>query len=307
MAARGLHEAHPSMLERTETRQGLVPSPAGAGIGWRTRTEWASTSGLLAALMLGALTGMADRATDSILLRTAPPAIFSAAALLAFLPGAQALDRITSRALPLLALPVALSLIVRATSPVYVIAALHLTVLFLACLACSRRIARKRPAGDARGEFYFWTATGMVAGAPLGLLVAPAALQGTDLYPVLVVVACGLMERRMAYRERPLSEFALPAVAGVLTMAAVRMPLAVVSPPLVVAALAVPAMISYRAARRPATFAGALALMFIAGGAFGTDTNGAIAAGLWAFFGIFRVRLGSVALSLGNRELPAAG
>lgn len=271
----------------------LETMPAGAGMGWRTRARWASLSSLLSALMLGAIALLAARPGDPLVFRAAPPAIFVVAAFVAFAPGAARVDRFVSRALPILAIPVALTLVIRATGPSVVLGPLYLGALFLTCLAFSRRIARERPAGEDRGKFELWVATGMLAGVPIGLVLAPIALPGIDLFTVAVVVACGLMERRTAYRERPLSEFSLPAAAGLFTMIAVRLlpgPTAPTS--LLVAALAVPALLCFRVSRRPATFAGALALMLVAGGGFGDDWNGPVAAGMWAFFGIFRVRFG---------------
>jgi len=279
------------MSDHPQSFSNLETLPAGAGIGWRTRARWASTSSLLSALMLGAIALLAARPGDPFLFRAAPPAIFVLAAVIAFAPGAAIVDRFVSRALPILAIPFALTLVIGATGPSFLLGPLYLGVLFLTCLAFSRRMARERPAGGGRGQYELWVATGMLAGVPAGLILAPFALPRIDLFTVAVVVACGLMERRTAYRERPLSEFSLPAAAGLFTMVAVRLLPGPAAPtPLLVAALGVPALLCFRVSRRPATFAGALALMLVAGGGFGEDWNGPVAAGIWAFFGAFRVR-----------------
>ncbi|MFB3855233.1 MAG: hypothetical protein ACE148_15620 [Vicinamibacterales bacterium] len=281
----------------------LESLPAGAGSGWRERARWACLSSVLSALMLGAIALLAARPGDPFFYSAAPPAIYAVATVIAFAPGAAVVDRLVSRALPIVAVPVAVTLVLRATGPSSVLGPLYLGVFFLVCLAFSRRIARERPADEGRGRFYLWAATGMLSGVPIGVVLAPIALPGIDLFAVAVVAACGLMERRTAYRERPLSEFSLPAAAGLLTFVVVGLLPGPAAPvPLLVGALAVPALLCFRVSKRPATFAGSLALMLVAGGGFGTDWNGPVAAGMWAFFGIFRVRFGSPSKITGPRR-----
>jgi len=290
--------AHPAPSQNRQSASAMSLTALGRTrhkVAARTRVHWLAMSFALSALMLTSLAHLTGHVLTDPWARFLPPALYLVAFILAFVPGLPWVDGLVRRGLPLFVIPLALSLIVNASGPGRLLVPLHLAVFFLASLGCHRRIASDRPAPALAAEFRLWVAVGAVLGLLAVILVLPVAFADARLYPLVIIVACSVRRDRTRASDRSAADYALPAAVGIWTLATVMVGSQLaVSPRTTVLALAVPAFLCLRATRRPNRFAAALAMLMIAGQAFGADKNGPILAAMWSMFGAYRVRFAQV-------------
>jgi hypothetical protein len=266
----------------------VLPAVRAGAVSWPRRLRWLALSLVPSMLMLATTTYLSTDVAAFPLLWVVPLAIYLVTFMLAFADGSLVPDWATTRALPVAALLLALSMIARMTGPLWLLVPLHLAVLFLASLACHRRLALDRPDSARLTDFYLFVAGGGAIGGLFNTLLAPLLFTDVLEYPIALVAACAL-SGAAARNSRSSREAVLVALlAGTCTCAVLTVVRVFAGPPLVVlSGLIFPALLALRVSRWPSAFAGAVLLMLLAGRVAGGD-DGVIDARR-TFFGVHRV------------------
>jgi hypothetical protein len=181
-----------------------------------------------------------------------------------------------------------------ALAALWLVVPLHLLTFTTAAVLCHLALASDRPASSSLTEFYFWIALGGVLGGAFNTLLAPIMFSGIVEYPLVLVLVCLFRTGRSSGRggaQRPAIDTVVAIAIGALTaglMLGVRRLGA--EPRLTVAALALPAILSFSQSRRPVRFALSLGAMLLAGGWIG-NTSEATLYRERTFFGVYRVKI----------------
>ena len=121
----------------------------------------------------------------------------------------------STRALPVVLVPVVMVLASGATTPVALLAGLHLAGFFVVALVCHGELARDRPGVEQLTGFYLWMSLGGVLGGAFNALLAPLLFDRVAEYPLMLVAAAWLgLPRDRGFRPRDLA-----APAGLAVMA----------------------------------------------------------------------------------------
>jgi hypothetical protein len=120
---------------------------------------------------------------------------------------------------PLLALPVVLTLATGANQPQWIALSVHLSFFFAACMVCHGELANDRPDSNHLTEFYLCLSVGGALGGLCNALLAPLLFRTIIEYPLMVVVACLLRPGRERVDRW---DFATPLIIFVLLCAALR-------------------------------------------------------------------------------------
>jgi hypothetical protein len=194
---------------RTDGRAAGAAGGAGSAPSARRRRRWVMLAAVPSSLMLSVTTYLTSDIAAVPLLWALPLALYLLTFILVFarrpwLPHAAA-----RRALPLLLVPVAMLLATGATTPVPLLAGLHLAGFFVAALVCHGELAADRPAAAQLTGFYLWLSLGGVLGGAFNALLAPLVFDTVAEYPLMLVAAAWLgLPRDRDFRR---SDLALPA------------------------------------------------------------------------------------------------
>jgi spermidine synthase len=218
------------------------------------------------------------------------------------------------RALPIVALAVTYTLVLKASEPLGFVLALHLVLLFAAAMVCHGELARDRPPADDLTEFYLWMAGGGVLGGMFNALVAPLMFRSVVEYPLMMVAALLVAplgrpgpatakedesaapgwRARSATMSSVVLDVALAAAVAVLTVALVaameRTDLMPRTKSLI--AFGVPALLTFRFSRRSLRCALSIAAILIVSAHAG-ESQGQVLHAERTFFGVHRVTIES--------------
>src|SRR5690606_31619199 len=100
--------------------------------------------------------------------------------------------RAARRLLPLPLVALAMLAGTGATTPMVLLAGLHLAGFFIAALACHGRMAADRPGPEHLTAFYLCLSLGGVLGGAFNALLAPLVFEGWHEYPLMLVAAAWL-------------------------------------------------------------------------------------------------------------------
>ncbi|HWC26903.1 MAG TPA: hypothetical protein VG474_09995, partial [Solirubrobacteraceae bacterium] len=162
------------------------------------RLRWIGLAFVPSSLMLGVTTYLTTDIAPIPLFWAIPLSLYLLSFSIVFLPTPRAppLHRWMVRALPPLALAVAILLLVGADGLLWPIVAVHLLAFFVAAMVCHGELARDRPAATALTGFYLAIALGGALGGAFNAIVAPAVFDSLLEYPLAVVLACLCLPRR---------------------------------------------------------------------------------------------------------------
>ncbi|MGH7514231.1 MAG: fused MFS/spermidine synthase [Gemmatimonadales bacterium] len=176
----------------------------------------------------------------------------------------------------------------------------HVVGFFVTAMVCHGELARRRPDASHLTEYYLWIAVGGALGGVFNVLVAPRIFNTVLEYPVMLVLAAALRPRMLpAVPRRPIQGLVFVVlVVGVL--AAARLVLASpdmggapVSTPwlavLAVAASLPAAVVVYRLANAPISFALGLAAVLVVGKAL-AGRGSELVFTRRNFFGVHQIR-----------------
>lgn len=198
------------------------------------------------------------------------------------------------KAMPFVALPVAVALGIHAFDPIAFVMPLHLVAFFVIAMVCHGELARSRPPANDLTQFYLYLSIGGVLGGSFNALIAPLIFKGIAEYPIGLTLACVLLpwSSSDSWKSRSrLLDFALPVLVGLATAVLILRVQAVNPNPGVIPAsimFGLPAMLCLSFLRRPLRFALSLGAILAAA----TLYTGGLGYTLYAersFFGVTRV------------------
>jgi hypothetical protein len=258
------------------------------------RARWILLAFVPSSLMLGVTTYLTTDVAPMPLLWVLPLAVYLLTFVLAFgrrgrLPG-QGMRRL----LPVLMLPLALTIAFKAIGPLWVLATLHVLAFFVISTVCHGELARSRPAPARLTEFFLWVAVGGVLGGIFNALIAPLAFTHPIEYPLLLVVACLIPATDGAGRAKWASwELVVPLGLAALIAGLVWLvrALPIVGLPGLLLCAGVPAVLCFALRHRAVAFGLALAALMLTmamltgGGEYRTLHRER------SFFGVWQVRV----------------
>lgn len=159
-------------------------------ISWTQRLKWILLALVPSSLMLGVTSYISTDLAPVPLLWVVPLSLYLLSFILQFSRG-KATTHLWGRYLvPLLALPVVVTLATGANQPQWVAVLVHLAFFFATCMVCHGRLANERPGPQHLTEFYLCLSVGGALGGLFNALLAPIIFRTIVEYPLMVVVAC---------------------------------------------------------------------------------------------------------------------
>ena len=166
----------------------LVEPPAGKR--WPQRLVWIALAFAPSSLLLGATEYITTDIASIPLLWVVPLAAYLASFIVAFGKKQPVAEATWSRLLGLAAALTAALMINQQTRPTWIVAGVHLFLLFVGSVVCHRALARLRPPVARLTEFYLLLSVGGVLGGLFNGLVAPTLFDDVVEYPLAVGLVC---------------------------------------------------------------------------------------------------------------------
>lgn len=268
------------------------------------RLRWLAFAAVPSALLMGCTTYLTSNVAPIPLLWVVPLALYLLTFILVYAARPVRPVVILGRLLPMLVVPLAVTMLLQATNPIEVMAAFHLGVFFVAAWMCHGRLAEEAPPADRLTEYWLFVSLGGALGGAFVALVAPVVFSSLAEYP-LALVAASLLRPAIA-RTRPVRPGGLLALWDARRLdayypalvALVAFVLILVGKPLLPPGTArtfllmgVPAALAFAAIDRPLRFGLALGAAFWVPTALGAASDGRVLLTDRSFFGVHRVIL----------------
>jgi hypothetical protein len=187
------------------------------------RARWLSLSFAPSALMLAVTTYLSTDVAAVPLMWVVPLGLYLLTFIVAFGSGSASWGAIAARLLPVIVLPLIVTLILAVRSPLSFFIPLHLTVFAVLALLCHVELSRRRPSTQHLTEYYLWLAAGGMLGGVFNTLLAPRLFTGVAEYPLAIAFGCALLATSQQVRQivaRP-QLLVTPALAGAIATAVV--------------------------------------------------------------------------------------
>ena len=254
----------------------------------RRRAAWVGLAFIPSSLMLAVTTYLSTDVSAVPLLWILPLGLYLVTFIAAFSSKATMLQGVARRMFPLLLVPLALLMSLRATSSLALMLPLHTLTFTTAALLCHARLANDRPAPSHLTEFYLWISFGGMLGGLFNGLAAPLLFTRVLEYPIVLVAACLVLPTAaiaVSSRRERTFDWVVPVAVGALTV--INAYIAPGEMTMAHAAGAVPALVAFGARRRPMRFALSIAALTFAGLTLGGP--GSVLHAERTFFGVYRV------------------
>ena len=268
----------------------------------QARFRWLVLAAVPSALLMGCTTYLTSNVAPIPLLWVVPLSLYLLTFVLVYAARPFAPVRVLGRVYPMLVVPLAVTMLLQATSPVELMGGLHLVVFFVAAWMCHGQLAREAPAADRLTEYWLYVSLGGALGGAFVALVAPVVFSSLAEYPIALVAAAllrpaiprkgapkpgGLIARWDDRRGDALYPLLVVAVAVALVLIAKpQLPPGMARTFLL---MGVPAAMAFAAIDRPLRFGLALGAAFWIPTAFGAGSDGTILLTERSFFGVHRV------------------
>ena len=167
-----------------------TPSPPAAPLANSRRGRWIVLSAVPSSLLVSVTTFLSTDLAAIPLLWIIPLAIYLLTFILVFASKPPIPQWLLVRALPILVLPLVVTIALQATDPLALLLPLHLVVFFVVTMVAHGELARDRPTPQHLTEFYLWMSFGGVLGGIFNALLAPLLFNSVAEYPITLVLAC---------------------------------------------------------------------------------------------------------------------
>lgn len=171
-------------------------------ITWTQRLTWIALAAAVSSLSLGATQFITTDIAAVPLLWVLPLAIYLITFIVAFSRFAALGERVGRLLLPIAAVAVTATIMLRIVHPFVLLATLHLLALAVAGLACHGRLSGLRPHAARLTEYYLLVSIGGALGGVFNALVAPTIFSVVLEYPIALAACCGLLAIRPASAAR---------------------------------------------------------------------------------------------------------
>jgi hypothetical protein len=276
-----------------------------------TRWRWILLSLAPSSLMVSVTTYLSTDIAAIPLLWVIPLALYLLTFIFVFASRPLIPHVLCVRAVPLIILPLVVSMAGRATQPMSLLIPLHLLALFFIAMACHGELAADRPHPKHLTEFFLLMSVGGVLGGAFNGLLAPVIFKSIMEYPITLVLASLLVLRpdtpsspipdSSAHIERPALarrvqpiDITIPVGIGLLTAGLV---LGLQAAGLTSGAMALgpmfglPAVLLFPFSRRPWAFGLGIGAILAAATLYGGGQIGRVLYADRSFFGVHRVTL----------------
>jgi hypothetical protein len=167
----------------------LAPEPAPT---WRRRLRWILLAMAPSSLLLSVTSYISADIAAIPLLWVWPLAIYLLTFTLVFADRPLLPHWIMVRALPIVLLPLLITILAGATQPLELLIPLHLITFFVAAMVCHGELAADRPGPARLTEFYLLLSLGGALGGMANALLAPQIFNSVLEYP-LTLALCGFL------------------------------------------------------------------------------------------------------------------
>lgn len=258
------------------------------------RVRWVLLAFVPSSLMLSVTTYLSTDIAAIPLLWVIPLAIYLLSFTLVFASRPLMPLWLTTRAMPIVLLPLVIALAAQANQPIALLIPLHLLTFFCIAMVCHGQIAADRPDARHLTEFYMWMSFGGVLGGIFNALVAPLIFTSVAEYPLMLVLASLLLTRPAADAKRSRQQtldWALPLILLALTASLVvvfQYFHQTTGPILLAVIFGIPALLCFSFSRRPIRFGLGVGAILLAA-TLHTASQGQVLYAERSFFGINRV------------------
>ena len=161
---------------------------------WLTRARWLVFAFVPSSLLVGVTNAITTDIAPIPLLWVIPLSLYLLSFIIVFAPGVRLPFGLLGRLLAIGAVALALTLLVGATEPIWLVLSIHLFAFFVAAVVCHGRLAAERPRVEHLTSFYLWLSLGGVLGGAFNALAAPIVFHrlGFVEYPLAILAACML-------------------------------------------------------------------------------------------------------------------
>jgi hypothetical protein len=283
----------------TEPRSAAIPNELRAverpALTLRTRLMWIALSAVPSSLMLGTTNYLTTDISPIPLLWVIPLALYLLTFILVFLKTPVVSRGLMVRLLPVLVLPVTLSIILQLKQPLLILIPLHLLAFFVAAMVCHGELARSRPSVEYLTEFYLWLSFGGMVGGLFNALLAPVVFRNVIEYPLALVLACLLSPAQSPADQKPsdrILDLALP-TALVLIVGALVYAVDVTRPPAsglwLILVIGLGCVMCFGQRKRPVRFGLGIGAIMLGSTLFYSGGHGELLHQERSFFGVYRV------------------
>ena len=259
------------------------------------RARWVLLAFVPSSLMLGVTTYLTTDVAPMPLLWVVPLAVYLLTFVLAFGRRARVSHQRMHRLLPILVLPLTMTISFGAAGPLWILAPLHLLAFFVISMVCHGELASSRPSADRLTEFFLWVAVGGVLGGIFNALLAPMVFSRPIEYPLVLVAACLLRRPQATGRTKAAArwEFAVPLAVGAVILGLFWLVRAIpiVGLPGLLLIGGVPAFLCFALRYRPVAFSLGLGALMLTTTLLIEDTGYQTLYRERTFFGMWQVRV----------------
>jgi hypothetical protein len=174
------------------------------------RLRWVLLAFVPSSLLLSVTTYVSSEIAAVPMLWVLPLALYLATFMIVFARRPLVPPAAARRFLAPLLVAVALVLALQATTPLLLLAGLHLVAFFIVVLVCHVDLAADRPPAAGLTEFYFWMSLGGVLGGAFNALLAPQVFDRLAEYPAMLVAVAALALPSRPLRRRDAIAVLLP-------------------------------------------------------------------------------------------------
>jgi hypothetical protein len=261
----------------------------------RTWFSWILLALVPSSLLLGVTSYVTTDLAAVPLLWVIPLSLYLLSFILVFSRRSLTPDRFWPRVLPIVMIPVVVTIGAPLVEPFWLVVPLHLTAFFAACMVCHGALAQSRPPATGLTFFYLAAAVGGAGGGLFNALLAPVLFTRNAEYPLAIVAACLVLAFRAGSSSPPMwskRDLILPTMIGVLAalLCANRGGFAEGAlgavATIAAAGLSVLVVVTHR--RRPARFALTLGALLLAS-SLASGVTGRVLIRKRSFFGVLTV------------------
>lgn len=262
------------------------------------RLRWIVLSLVPSGLMLNVTTYLSTDIAAIPLLWVVPLALYLLTFILVFSGKPILPHRLMVRAMPIVLLPLLITIMARATQPIALLIPLHLLAFFVVAMVCHGELAKDRPSTQYLTEFYLWMSFGGVLGGIFNALLAPLIFTTVLEYPLTLVLACLIMpsnQTSRSSRRQRLLDMLLPFGVFILAMGlvmGVQNNRAIPEKLGIGLMFGLPVLLCFPFSRRPLRFGLGIAGVLLASMLY-LGWQGQVLYARRSFFGLNRVSLGS--------------
>ncbi len=258
---------------------------------WNQKLRWILLAAVPSSLLIGVTNYLTTNIAAIPLLWVIPLALYLLTYVLAFRSKPFASSISLGRWTALLLAPLSVIMVLEATEPFIMLAAIHLLVFVLGSLACHSELSETRPDATHLTEFYLWISVGGVVGGIFSALVAPAVFQSLAEYPIALAFLAALSWKPGSdgWTKKDWlwvtgiagSVFALFYASQLMKLPANQLRTGIT--------MGVPAVLCFLQIDRPLRYAASLGVFFFLAGFLGLSTGGKLIFAERSFFGVHRI------------------